>query len=470
MGDIDDTALLSLRDALRGRVLAPRDPGYDEARSIYNAMIDRRPAAMAQCVDVADVRNVITFARETGTDLAVRGGGHSGPGLCLLDDGLMLDLSPMRWVHVDPEARIARVGGGSQLGDLDHATHAFGLAVPAGIMSTTGVGGLTLGGGHGYLTRRYGLTIDSLLSADVVLADGSFATASEHDHPDLFWALRGGGGNFGVVTSFTFRLHPVHTVGVAVTVWPVDRVREVLQWYRAFLPAAPADLYGFFAMLVVPPGPPFPEPIDGQKMCAVVWCCTGDLEQSRLDDMLSVVNDPAPTAFHFATPMPYPALQTLFDTLLRRGLQWYWRGDFFDTISDDAVAVHEKYGQNLPTGLSTMHLYPVDGAPHGIGADDTAWAYRDAVWSGVVAGIDPEPGNADLIRRWCVDYWTDLHPHSMGGSYINFLGEQESPERVRTTYRGNYDRLAAVKHAYDPDNFFHANQNIPPSAAGQRVV
>ncbi|MFE0515074.1 FAD-binding oxidoreductase [Streptomyces sp. NPDC058964] len=463
MGSIDETAVGSLREALRGPVITPQDPGYDEARSIYNAMIDRRPAAFAQCVDVADVQAAISFARDTGADLAVRGGGHSGPGLCLVDDGLVLDLSPMRWVRVAPEATTVQVGGGSQLGDLDHATHAFGRAVPAGIMSTTGVGGLTLGGGHGYLTRKYGLTIDSLVSADVVLADGSCVTASADDHPDLFWALRGGGGNFGVVTSFTFRLHPAHTVGVAVTVWPVDRTPEVLRWYREFMPSAPEDLYGFFAVLAVPPGPPFPEPIHGHKVCGVVWCYTGDLAADRLEEVLAVVNDPAPPAFHFTTPMPYPGLQSMFDTLIPKGLQWYWRGDFFDAVSDGAIDVHHKYAENLPTDLSIMHLYPVDGAAHRLGADETAWAYRDAVWSCVVAGIDPDPANAGLIREWCVGYWTDLHPHSMGGSYVNFIGQQESSDRVQATYRGNYDRLAAVKRVYDPDNLFHANQNIPPA-------
>ncbi|MFF7357028.1 MULTISPECIES: FAD-binding oxidoreductase [Streptomyces] len=465
MGGINGPALESLREALRGPVLAPGERGYDEARSIYNAMIDRRPAAIAGCVDVTDVRTVLSFAQDTGVELAVRGGGHSGPGLCLVDDALTLDLSPMRWVHVDPEAGTARTGGGSQLGDLDHAAHTFGLATPAGIMSTTGVGGLTLGGGHGHLTRRYGLTIDNLLAADVVLADGTFVTASENDHPDLFWALRGGGGNFGVVTSFTFRLHPVDAVGVAVTVWPVDRTCEVLRWYREFLPAAPEELSGFFALLTIPAGPPFPEPIHGQKMCGVVWCYTGDLGGDRLEKVLTVVNAPGPPAFHFTTPMPYPALQTMFDEIIPRGLQWYWRGDFFDAVSDDAVAVHEKYGQNLPTGLSTMHLYPVDGATRRVEPGDTAWAYRHAVWSGVIAGIDPDPANAGLIRQWCVDYWTDLHPHSMGGACINFLGEQESTDRVRGTYRDHYDRLAAIKRVYDPDNFFHANQNIPPAAA-----
>ncbi|MEV5932465.1 FAD-binding oxidoreductase [Streptomyces sp. NPDC093250] len=465
MSGLDTTALDNLRTALRGRVVAPQDPDYDEARSIYNAMIDRRPAAIAQCRGVADVRTTIAFAQETGVDLAVRGGGHSGPGLCLIDDGLTLDLAPMRWVRVDPLTETVQVGGGSQLGDLDHETHAFGLGIPSGINSTTGVGGLTLGGGHGHLTRKYGLTVDSLIGADVVLADGSVISVSEKEHPDLLWALRGGGGNFGVVTSLTYRPHPVDTVGVAATVWPVDRTQEVLRWYREFLPAAPDDLNGFFAIMAVPPGPPFPEPIHGRKMCAVIWCYTGDLTDGRLEDVLSVVNDPAPPAFHFTTPMPYPALQSMFDELVPKGLQWYWRGDFFDSIPDESLPVHERYGRALPTALSMMHLYPVDGAAHRVDPGETAWAYRDAMWSGVVAGIDPDPANADVIRQWCVDYWTDLHPFSMGGSYVNFLGEAEGPERVRSTYRDQYDRLTAVKRTYDPHNFFRANQNIPPSAA-----
>ncbi|TXS46899.1 FAD-binding oxidoreductase [Streptomyces sp. uw30] len=461
---MNGTALEGLREGLRGPVITPRDPGYDEARAIYNAGIDRRPAAIAQCVDVADVRSVISVARDTGATLAVRGGGHSGPGLCMIDDALVLDLSTMRGVRVDPGTMTAQVAGGAQLGDLDHAADTFGLGVPAGIISMTGVGGLTLGGGHGHLTRKYGLTIDSLLSADVVLADGTFVTASEDEHPDLFWALRGGGGNFGVVSSFTFRLHPVGTVGVAVTVWPVDRTPEVLRWYREFLPAAPQDLNGFFTLLTIPPGPPFPEPIHGQKMCGVVWCYTGDPADDSLEQALTPVNEPAPPAFHFTTPMPYPALQGMFDELIPKGYQWYWRGDFFDEISDASIDVHHKYGENLPTELSLMHLYPVDAEAHRVGADDTAWAYRDAKWSGVIAGVDPDPANADLIRQWCVDYWSDLHPHSMGGSYINFIGEGEGTDRVRATYRGHYDRLAATKHTYDPDNFFHANQNIPPTA------
>ncbi|MEU0937230.1 FAD-binding oxidoreductase [Embleya sp. NPDC005971] len=458
---MDGNILEDMRGALRGPITVPQDPAYDSARRIYNAMIDRRPAAIVRCADAGDVMDAVDFVREHDLELAVRGGGHSGAGLCLVDDAVTLDLAPMRWVRVDPVARTARVGGGSLLADLDHATHAFGLGVPAGIMSTTGVGGLTLGGGHGHLTRKYGLTVDSLIAADVVMADGSFVTTSESEHPDLFWALRGGGGNFGVVTSFRFRLHPVADVVVGVTLWPVEQTRDVLRWYREFLPQAPEDLSGFFALLAVPPGPPFPEEIHGHKMCGVVWCWTGDPD--AVEGAVAAVREPAPPAFHFTAPMPYPVFQAMFDELIPAGLQWYWRGDFFDAIPDEAIDVHAKYGENLPTALSTMHLYPVDGAAHRVDAADSAWGYRDATWSGVIGGVDPDPANAETIRRWCVDYWQDLHPHSMGGAYVNFIGADESQDRVKATYREHYDRLGGIKHRYDPENLFHANQNIKPS-------
>ncbi|MCZ4125388.1 FAD-binding oxidoreductase [Streptomyces sp. H39-S7] len=459
---MDGTTLEAMRSALRGPVIGPQDSAYPQAREVYNAMVDKRPAAIVRCSDAADVMAAVDFIRDQGLELAVRGGGHSGAGLCLVDGGVTVDLSPMRWARVDPAAKTARVGGGSTLGDLDHAAHAFELATPGGIMSTTGIGGLTLGGGHGHLTRKYGLTMDNLVAADVVLADGSFVTASENDHPDLFWALRGGGGNFGIATSFRFRLHPVHTVGLAISLWPVDHIHEVLRWYRDFLPQAPEDLNGFFAVLAVPPAPPFPEEIHGHKMCGVVWCWTGDPD--GIEQALAPVNDAGAPAFHFSTPMPYPVLQSMFDELIPKGLQWYWRGDFFNRITDDAIDVHAKYAENLPTALSTMHLYPVDGAAHRVGPDDTAWAYRDAVWSGVIGGIDPDPANAEAVKEWCVSYWEDLHPHSMGGGYVNFIGAGESQDRVRATYHDHYDRLAAIKRTYDPYNLFHANQNIEPAA------
>ncbi|MEU6115183.1 FAD-binding oxidoreductase [Streptomyces sp. NPDC047117] len=455
----------ALRQAVRGPVVGPEDGGYDEARKVYNGMLDKRPGAVVACRDVVDVRDVVAFARERGVDLAVRGGGHSAPGLGVVDGGITADLAPMRWVRVDPEARTAQAGGGSLLGDLDHATQGFGLAVPTGINSTTGLGGLTLGGGHGYLTRKYGLTLDSLVAADVVLADGTLVTASEDAYEDLFWALRGGGGNFGVVTSFTYRLHPVDTVGFGVTVWPVERTREVLGWYREFMPRAAEDVYGFFTVMAVPPGPPFPEELYGQKMCGVLWCHTGEAGRTEavLGEALAGARDAGRPAFHISTPMPYAEMQRLFDELLPTGLQWYWRGAFFDRVPDEALDVHLRFGEALPTGLSTMHLYPVDAAAGRVGREDTAWSYRDALWSGVFAGIDPDPANARVIKEWCVAYWEALHPYSMGGSYVNFLGEGEGEDRVRATYRDNYDRLARVKRRYDPDNVFHVTQNVRPA-------
>ncbi|HYV02270.1 MAG TPA: FAD-binding oxidoreductase [Actinomycetota bacterium] len=458
-GKLDESAIADFRLGIRGGVIAPGDADYDTARALNNGMIDKRPAVIARCVDVGDVITALRFGHEQGLDVAVRGGGHNGAGLASVDGGLMVDLSGIRGVRVDPDARTAQAGGGCQLGDLDHAAHAFGLATPAGILSTTGAGGLTLGGGHGYLSRKYGLTIDNLVGADVVLADGTFVKASESENADLFWALRGGGGNFGVVTQFTYRLHPVDTVIAGITFWPIEQAPEVLRWYREFEPAQPDDVYGFFAVATVPPAPPFPEDIHLRKVCGVVWCITDPALQ---DDALGAAQAVGSPIFHFAAPMPYPALQSLFDGLYPPGLQWYWRGDFFGQISDEAIETHLEFGSNLPTMHSTMHLYPIDGAVHRVGSGDTAWSFRDALWSGVFGGVDPDPANAGVIRDWAVGYQEALHKSSMGGAYVNFMME-EGQERVQATYRDNYPRLVEVKKQYDPDNFFHVNQNIKPT-------
>src|SRR4051812_18021860 len=321
---INEDSVTELKQSLRGTVIQPGDADYDEARKVYNAMIHKKPRLIARCTDVADVIQCVNFARENNLLVSIRGGGHNAGGLGICDDGLVIDLASIKYTRVDPAARTVTVGGGCVWGDVDHATHAFGLATPSGIISTTGVGGLTLGGGIGHLTRKCGLSIDNLLSADVVLANGEFVKANAEENPDLFWALRGGGGNFGVVTSFTFRLHPVDTVGVAMTLWPVEQTPDVLRWYRAFLPRATEDLSGFFAVLRVPAGPPFPEEIHGRTMCGVVWCWTGD--PKALDDAVSAVREAGTPAFHFMAPMPYPALQSMFDDLMPSGMQWYWRG------------------------------------------------------------------------------------------------------------------------------------------------
>jgi hypothetical protein len=366
-------------------------------------------------------------------------------------------------VQVDAEGRTARAGGGCTFGRLDAATHAFGLAVPGGIISTTGVGGLTLGGGLGHLTRSCGLTIDNLLEADVVLADGSSVRASADENADLFWALRGGGGNFGVVTSFLFRAHPVSIVQAGPTFWPLERTPEVMRWYREFLPAAPRDLSGFFALLTVPPGPPFPEELHNRKVCGVVWCHTGSEEAAARD--LAAVNDPAAPLMHAVGPAPLPAVQSMFDGLYPPGLQWYWRADFVNDLPDAAIAAHHEWGEKLPTMHSSMHMYPIDGAPHDVGQSDTAWSYRDARWAEVIVGVDPDPANAGLVRQWTIDYWEATHPYSAGGAYVNFMMD-EGADRVRATYRGNYDRLSSVKAKYDPKNVLRVNQNIQPRPAG----
>jgi FAD/FMN-containing dehydrogenase len=448
-----------LGEQLRDELLTPEHPAYDEARKLYNAMIDKRPALIARCRDAADVIAAVNYARENGLETAIRGGGHNGGGLGSVDDGLVIDMSALNNVRVDPGGRSVTVGGGALLGDVDHATHPFGLAVPAGIISTTGAAGLTLGGGTGHLTRGHGLTVDNLLSADLVLADGSFVQASEDTNDDLFWAIRGGGGNFGVVTSLTYGLVPVKNVVGGPMFWPVERAEEILSWYRGFIGEQPESLGGFFNFHSIPPAPPFPEELHLHKMCGVVWCCT-DLE--RANELLAPARalDPAIDA---TGELPFPALNSLFDGLYPAGDQWYWRADFVGEIPDEAIALHAEWGAKMATWKSGMHLYPIDGAQQRVGKNDTAWSYRDANFAQVIIGVDPDPALKDEIREWCVGYWEAVHPYNFGGGPLNMMGLDEGQERVQATYRDNYERLTQVKAKYDPDNFFHVNQNIKPA-------
>jgi FAD/FMN-containing dehydrogenase len=449
-----------LSGAFAGSLIAPDDPTYDEARKVYNAMIDRRPALIALCATPADVAAAVGFARDHDLPLAVRGGGHNGAGLGTVDEGVVVDLSPMKDIQVDPAARTVRVGGGCTWGEVDRATNEHGLATPSGIISTTGVGGLTLGGGLGHLTRGYGLAIDNLLEAELVLASGERVRASADEHPDLYWAIRGGGGNFGVVTSFLFRLHEVGTVIGGPTFWPVESAAEVLSVYRDFMPSAPRELSGFFAFHTVPPAPPFPEEIHMRKVCGVVWCFVGS-EEDAASAMAPLLDNVPEPLMHGVAPMQHPELQSAFDGLYPPGDQWYWRADFVKQVPDEAVALHAEWGARMPTLKSTMHLYPIDGAAHDVASGDTAWSYRDANWGAVYAGVDPDPSNLDAIRGWSIDYFEALHPHSAGGAYVNMMMD-EGQERVKASYRDNYDRLARVKGVYDPDNLFRINQNIEP--------
>jgi FAD/FMN-containing dehydrogenase len=453
-------AVEQFRAQLRGALIGPGDPDYDTARRVHNSMIDRHPRLIARCRDVADVIATVDFGREQALAIAIRSGGHNAAGLGVCDGGLVVDLGPMRGIRVDPAEHTVRVEGGCVWGDVDHATHAFGLATPSGFVSTTGVGGLTLGGGIGHLSRGYGLTIDNLLAVDMVLADGGFVTASADQHPDLFWAIRGGGGNFGVVTSFLFRLHPVSTVYAGPMLWSIDRAAEVMGWWRDFILAAPETLGGWFAVLKVPPGPPFPTELHTQTMCGVVWTFTGPMEEAETI-FAPIRRDLAPT-LDFVGPLAFPTFQSMFDPLVPHGIQSYWRADFFKELSDGAIARHVEYAARLPTLQSSMHLYPIDGAVHRVGKDETAFSYRDANFAQAIVGFSPDPADAAVLKSWTVAYWEALHPYSLGGAYVNFMMD-EGIDRIRATYRDSYDRLVEVKKRYDPANLFHVNQNIKPA-------
>ncbi len=457
---LNDATVGEFKASLRGELIQRTDECYDEARKVYNGMIDKRPLFIARCVDVADVIASVKFGRDNDLLTAIRGGGHNGPGLGSCDDGLVIDLSQMKGVRVDPAKRTVRVGPGCTQGDVDHATHPYGLAVPAGVVSTTGIAGLTLGGGHGYLARKYGLTIDNLIEADIVLADGRPITASAKQHEDLFWALRGGGGNFGVVTSFNFRAHPVSTIFGGPIFWELKDAPKVMKWYREFLPQAPIELSPFLHLGTVPSAEPFPKDIWGKKNCGLIVCYIGPLDKA--EEAVAPIRRELPTPIlDWVGPMPFPALQSLFDPLLPKYMQWYWKGDFVRDLSDQAIDLHMKYALKFPSEHSLMHIYPIDGAVHQVGVNETAWNCRDATWSMVIAGIDPDPAKAAAIKAWAREYWEALHPFNLGGAYVNFMME-EGGDRIRASYGDNYDRLVAIKNKYDQTNFFRVNQNIEP--------
>jgi hypothetical protein len=416
-------------------------------------------------VDAADVITSVNFARDHGVLLAIRGGGHNGPGLGSVNDGLVIDLSSMKSVHVNPAQRTVRVDPGCTSGDVDHATHAFGLAVPFGIVSTTGVAGLTLGGGSGYLTRKHGLTIDNLLEADVVLADGSFVTASEQQHPDLFWAIRGGGGNFGVVTSFTFRAHPVNMVFAGPIFWDAAKNgRAVMKAYRDFIQTAPEDAGFFVGLKTVPPMDPFPKEHWGKRACAIIGAYNGPAEDAGkvLTPLLNSL--PAPL-FNWTQTMPFPAINGLFDPFFPKGLQWYWKADFVKALTDEAIDTHIAQAASAPSALCLMHLYPINGAVHRVPQQATAWNTRDAMFSMVIAAIDPDPKQAEALKTWGRGYWKAVHPFNLGGAYVNFMYDDEPAGRLQATYGDNYARLAKIKAKYDPKNLFRVNQNIEPAMA-----
>lgn len=459
--NLDGPIVQKFSESLRGNVVQPGDLDYDEARTIYNAMIDKRPAIIVRCAGVSDVIHAVNFARENDLLVAVRGGGHNVSGSCMSDGGVVIDLARMKGVRVDPKRRTARVEGGATWGDMDHATHAFGLATPAGIISTTGVAGLTLGGGFGHLSRHYGLSCDNLISADVVTADGRLLTASADENPDLFWALRGGGGNFGGVTSFEFQLHPVDTVYGGPIFYPVEHTDTLLRFFRDFMRQAPNETSAFFSFHQGPPAPFVPEHLHFVPMVAIVANFSGPLEHG--EQALRPLRDVMEPLLDLAGPIPYPALNSMFDDLYHPGLHHYWKADFVPELTDEAIDIHVKYGPQVPSLHSTMHLYPQTGAVQEVASDATAYGYRDMEYCHNIIAVDMDPANMPNDMAWMREYWDTLHPLSAEGTYVNFMMDDEGQERVRATYRGNYGRLTEIKKTYDSGNLFRSNQNIRPA-------
>jgi FAD/FMN-containing dehydrogenase len=448
-----------LGNQVRGQVVVPGDADYEDARLVHNGMIDKRPAVVVRVANAGDVMTTVGYARDNGLDLSIRGGGHSGPGFGTNDGSVVIDFSRMRGVRVDPNARRARAEGGTTWGDFNAATNAFGLATTGGIISTTGIAGLTLGGGIGYLTRGHGLSLDNLVSADVVTADGRLLVASENENADLFWAIRGGGGNFGVCTSLEYKLHPVQNVYWGPMFYEIEETENILRFYRDYIKDAPEAMGAFPAFQIAPPLPFIPENRHGDMFVAIIACWSGDPEEG--ERQFKAFHDVAEVKAEMVGPVPYPAINAAFDALYPKGIRQYWKGNFVKELTDEAIAAHVQHGPNTPTVSSTMHLYPINGACHRVDADATAFGHRDANFSMVIIAASADPSEDAANTKWVRDYSSAIAPHSEAGGYVNFMDDDDS-ERVRANYGRNFDRLVDIKRKYDPDNLFRVNQNIAP--------
>jgi FAD/FMN-containing dehydrogenase len=457
-----DLALDDLR-AAGGRLLHPGDPGWDDAVRLWNGMVTRTPALVLQPRSAAEVAAGVGFARDHGLALGVKGGGHHIAGTAVADGGLLLDLSGMRELTVDPEAALAHVGPGCRLVDLDRATQAHGLATPLGFISEVGVAGLTLGGGLGYLTRRFGWTVDNLVEAEVVTADGQVRTTSRARHPDLFWGLRGGGGNLGVVTRFSFQLHPVGPeVHGGLIAWPFERAAEVQAAYQALTAAAPRELAVWLILLTAPPAPFVPPAWQGRRVCAMAVCYSGPPE--RAGEALAPVRALGDPVFDLLGPMPYAGVQSYLDETEPAGLHHYWKTEFLAGLDDDLLAAARELFAGCPVPSGEIGILHLEGALNERAGDDGAVGNRDARYVVGVKGMWP-PGDpdGDRLRQWIRDTWARLRPFSTGATYVNFQSGDEGDDRVRAAYGPNYDRLAEVKRHWDPDNLFRANRNVPPA-------
>ena len=447
-----------------GNIVSKDDPDYDEARSVYNANIQRSPDVIAMCKNEADVVAAVKFAKDANIPIAVRCAGHNGSGHSVCDNGVVIDLSEINYTRMDIKNNTVRVGAGCNWEEVDKATSSFGKSVPSGVVSSTGVSGLTLGGGHGYITRKYGLTIDNLVEVDVVLADGSFITASESQNSDLFWGIRGGGGNFGIVTSFLFKLAPVQEVYCGLMIWDLEDLQKSFGWYDNFMKNAREDIYGFYAIGTVPPAAPFPEELHLNKFGGVMWCYYGPKEEfeEAFEPIRNFARETPPMmdGTHWGT---LADLNAAFNALYPAGEQWYWKGDYFEDITEEVINIHAKNAEKLPSWKSTMHLYPMNGAVHRVDQSATAWNDRSSTYSMVIAGVDSDPGNFNALKEWASNYWKELNPHSsLSGGYVNFWMDDEGSDRIKTTYGNNYEKLVDLKRKFDPENIFQFNHNIKP--------
>jgi FAD/FMN-containing dehydrogenase len=458
--ELDRQALADLDTSFRGGLVRPGDPDYDRHRRIWNGSIDRRPALIARCAGVADVMAAVKFGRRSGLPVAVRGGGHSFPGLSMCDGGLVIDLSPMRGIRVDPEARTARAQAGVLLGELDRETQAFGLAVPAGIVTHTGLAGLTLGGGIGWLMRRYGLTIDQLLAVDMVTADGEFVKASEEENADLFWGVCGGGGNFGIVTEFEFRLNPVGPIVVSGPIlWPMDQSPEVLRFYRDWIKDAPDELTTIVVHRHAPPLPVVPPELHGKPVVAVICCYAGPVEEG--ERVVRPMKEFGSPLLDLCGPQPFVALQSMFDPSFPQGWWYYFRSCNLAELSDDVIDIIADRALQMTSPLTAFPIFQLGGAISRVGEEATAYTGRGAGHTVNINATTATRDGFDEEREWSRSFWSALAPYHTN-VYVNFLME-EGEDRIRQAYgQEKLDRLQGLKRTYDPDNFFRLNQNIAP--------
>src|ERR671934_349179 len=455
---LEETAVLELETSLRGELVRPGDSSYDDHRRIWNGSIDRRPALIVRCTGVADVIAAVRFARQTGIDVAVRSGGHSFPGLSVADDALLIDLGQMKGIRVDPHARTARAQAGVLLGELDRETQQFGLSVPAGIVTHTGLAGLTLGGGIGWLMRKYGLTVDQLVSVDVITADGAFVTASEDEHPDLFWGVRGGGGNFGIVTEFEFRLNPLGPIVVAGPIfWPMEDSPEVLRFYRDWIADAPDELMTIVVNRKAPPLPFVPEAYHGKPVVIVVCCYAGPVEEG--EKVVRPMKEFGAPILDLCVPKPFVTHQAMFDPSFPHFRWYYFKACDVAELTDDIIDITVEHSLRIESPFTAFPIWQMGGAVASVGEDETAFSGRNAGFTYNIGACTEGPDGFEDEREWVRTFWSALEPYHMG-VYVNFLGD-EGQDRVREAYGAEkYDRLRELKRKYDPDNFFRINRTF----------